>query len=176
MDEVAQALGEYNPHLISVDFWKTYSLTPVGVRAIAKCRKLQEVDFGWCLGVSIPGDCLSLLASSCPELRKLFMVALRGILDKDLDPFIQNCKRLEQVDLLGVRSISQEVCLSLGVSIPGDCLSLLASSCPELRKLFMVALRGILDKDLDPFIQNCKRLEQVDLLGVRSISQEVCLR
>lgn len=40
----------------------------------------------------------------------------------------------------------------------------------------MVALRGILDKDLDPFITNCKRLEQVDLLGVRSISQEVCLR
>ncbi|KAI5710290.1 hypothetical protein M8J75_007379 [Diaphorina citri] len=123
MDEVAQALGEYNPHLISVDFWKTYSLTPVGVRAIAKCRKLQEVDFGWCLGVSIPGDCLSLLASSCPELRKLFMVALRGILDKDLDPFIQNCKRLEQVDLLGVRSISQEVCLRF------------LTKCPALRLL-----------------------------------------
>lgn len=111
MDEVAQALGEFNPDLVSVDFWKTYSLTPVGVRAITRCKKLEEVDFGWCLGVSIPGDCLSLLASSCPNLRKLFMVALRGILDKDLDPFITNCKRLEQVDLLGVRSISQEVCL-----------------------------------------------------------------
>uniref|UniRef100_A0A8D8XHW1 F-box/LRR-repeat protein 4 n=1 Tax=Cacopsylla melanoneura TaxID=428564 RepID=A0A8D8XHW1_9HEMI len=123
MDEVAQALGEYNLHLISVDFWKTYSLTPVGVRAIARCTKLEEVDFGWCLGVSIPGDCLSLLAASCPGLRKLFMVALRGILDKDLDPFIQNCRRLEQVDLLGVRSISQEVCLRF------------LSNCPHLRLL-----------------------------------------
>uniref|UniRef100_A0A8D8V7U4 F-box/LRR-repeat protein 4 n=1 Tax=Cacopsylla melanoneura TaxID=428564 RepID=A0A8D8V7U4_9HEMI len=123
MDEVAQALGEYNLHLISVDFWKTYSLTPVGVRAIARCTKLEEVDFGWCLGVSIPGDCLSLLAASCPGLRKLFMVALRGILDKDLDPFIQNCRRLEQVDLLGVRSISQEVCLRFLSNCPHTIIS-----------------------------------------------------
>jgi F-box/leucine-rich repeat protein 4 len=47
MDDVAQALAAYNKELVSVDFWKTYSLTPVGVRALHNCRKLEEVDLGW---------------------------------------------------------------------------------------------------------------------------------
>jgi F-box/leucine-rich repeat protein 4 len=47
MDDVAQTLAAYNKELVSVDFWKTYSLTPVGVRALHKCRKLEEVDLGW---------------------------------------------------------------------------------------------------------------------------------
>ncbi|XP_046677806.1 F-box/LRR-repeat protein 4-like [Homalodisca vitripennis] len=111
MDEVAQALGNYNPQLVTVDFWKTYSLTPVGVRAISKCSMLEEVDFGWCLGVSVPGDCLNALAVGCPRLQKLFMAALRGIMDRDLEPFLQHCPRLRQVDLLGVRSITADICL-----------------------------------------------------------------
>jgi F-box/leucine-rich repeat protein 4 len=47
MDEVAQAMGAYNKELISVDFWKTYSLTPVGVKALSQCSNLEEVDLGW---------------------------------------------------------------------------------------------------------------------------------
>uniref|UniRef100_A0A1B6DHT4 F-box domain-containing protein n=1 Tax=Clastoptera arizonana TaxID=38151 RepID=A0A1B6DHT4_9HEMI len=111
MDEVAQALGQYNPELVTADFWKTYSLTPVGVRALSNCNKLEEIDFGWCLGVSVPGDCLNALAIGCPRLRKLFMAALRGILDRDLEPFVKHCPRLRQVDLLGVRSITADICL-----------------------------------------------------------------
>jgi F-box/leucine-rich repeat protein 4 len=47
MDEVAQTLAAYNKELVSVDFWKTYSLTPIGVRALHICSKLEEVDLGW---------------------------------------------------------------------------------------------------------------------------------
>jgi hypothetical protein len=47
MDDVAQTLAVYNKELVSVDFWKTYSLTPIGVKALHKCRKLEEVDLGW---------------------------------------------------------------------------------------------------------------------------------
>lgn len=47
MDDIAQTLATYNKELVSVDFWKTYGLTPVGVRALRKCRKLEEVDLGW---------------------------------------------------------------------------------------------------------------------------------
>lgn len=65
---------------------------------------------------------------------------------------------------------------SLGVSIPGDCMNALATGCPRLRKLFMAALRGIMDRDLEPFIKHCPRLRQVDLLGVRSITADICLR
>ncbi|CAH1404831.1 unnamed protein product [Nezara viridula] len=111
MDIVAQGLGQYNRQLVSVDFWKTYSLTPLGVRALSNCPNLEEVDLGWCLGVSIPGDCMSSLANGCPKLKKLFMAALRGITDRDLLPFLKCTPDLEQVDLLGVRSITPHMCL-----------------------------------------------------------------
>ncbi|KAL1137854.1 hypothetical protein AAG570_009550 [Ranatra chinensis] len=111
MDEVAQALGSYNKELVSVDFWKTHSLTPVGVKALSQCSKLEEVDLGWCLGLSIPGDCMTALAVGCPKLQKLFLAALRGIMDRDLLPFVLNCPKLQQIDLLGVRSITPHICL-----------------------------------------------------------------
>lgn len=47
MDEIAQVLGCYNRGLISADFWKTYSLTPVGVKALCNCSQLEEIDLGW---------------------------------------------------------------------------------------------------------------------------------
>ena len=47
MDEVAMALGANCPNLLSVDFWKSYSLTAVGLRALSNCRNLQELDVGW---------------------------------------------------------------------------------------------------------------------------------
>uniref|UniRef100_A0A2A4ITM3 F-box domain-containing protein n=1 Tax=Heliothis virescens TaxID=7102 RepID=A0A2A4ITM3_HELVI len=47
MDEVAIALGANCPNLVSVDFWKSYSLTPNGIRALGNCKKLQELDVGW---------------------------------------------------------------------------------------------------------------------------------
>ena len=65
---------------------------------------------------------------------------------------------------------------SLGVSIPGDCFLSLAMGCPRLRKLFMGTLRGINDRDLYPFIYNCPNLEQIDLLGNRGITSEVCIK
>ncbi|XP_075237564.1 F box and leucine-rich-repeat gene 4 [Lycorma delicatula] len=123
MDEVAHALGTYNRELRTVDFWKTYSLTPVGVRALSQCSQLEEVDFGWCLGVSIPGDCMTALAKGCPKLKKLFMAALRGIMDRDLHPFVTHCPHLQQLDLLGVRSITADICLRF------------LNSCKDLRLL-----------------------------------------
>lgn len=68
------------------------------------------------------------------------------------------------------------VCHSLGVSVPGDCLNALATGCPRLQKLFMAALRGIMDRDLEPFLNHCRHLRQVDLLGVRSITADICFR
>lgn len=136
MDEVAQALGTYNRQLVTVDFWKTYSLTPLGVRALSNCSLLEEVDFGWCLGVSIPGDCMTALAMGCPRLRKLFMAALRGIVDRDLEPFLKYCPHLQQVDLLGVRSITADVCYKF------------LRVCKELRLLDLSFCEQIMECDV----------------------------
>ncbi|XP_012256957.2 F-box/LRR-repeat protein 4 [Athalia rosae] len=110
MDDIAIQVAYSCPQLESIDFWKSHSLTPHGVRALARCRQLREVDFGWCLGIGAPGDSLRALASSCHDLEKVFLAALRGLVDRDLEPFLA-CPKLRQLDLLGARSLTPDICL-----------------------------------------------------------------
>ncbi|XP_078050003.1 F box and leucine-rich-repeat gene 4 [Augochlora pura] len=109
IDEVAVQLGSSCPHLESIDFWKAQTLTPHGVRALSHCNKLREIDFGWCGGMGAPGDSLRALLSSCPYLEKVFLAALRGLTDRDLEPLLL-CQRLQQLDLLGARSLTPDRC------------------------------------------------------------------
>ncbi|KAI8436628.1 LOW QUALITY PROTEIN: hypothetical protein MSG28_010128 [Choristoneura fumiferana] len=104
MDEVALALGANCPNLISVDFWKSYSLTPIGIRALGNCRNLQELDVGWCLQA---GEWLAWLSGG--ELRKLFLGALRGVCDRDLRALLPRMPKLTQLDLLGVRAVTPDI-------------------------------------------------------------------
>jgi len=65
---------------------------------------------------------------------------------------------------------------SLALFVPVESLTNLARGCPKLRKLFLTALRGICDKDLEPFTTSCPDLEQVDILGVHGITADGCMR
>ncbi|CAB3261282.1 unnamed protein product [Arctia plantaginis] len=121
MDEVAIALGANCPHLVSVDFWKSYSLTPNGIRALGNCKKLQELDVGWCLQAGTSGEWLAWLAGY--ELRKLFLGALRGVGDRDLRALLPRAPKLAQLDLLGVRAVTPDICDSI------------LAECRELRLL-----------------------------------------
>lgn len=58
---------------------------------------------------------------------------------------------------------------------PGDSLRALATSCQNLEKVFLAALRGLTDRDLEPFLA-CPKLRQLDFLGARSLTPEICLR
>ncbi|XP_076642325.1 F box and leucine-rich-repeat gene 4 isoform X2 [Halictus rubicundus] len=109
IDEVAVQLGNSCPYLESVDFWKAQTLTPHGVRALSHCSNLREIDFGWCGGMGAPGDSLRALLSSCQYLEKVFLAALRGLTDRDLEPLLL-CQRLQQLDLLGARSLTPDRC------------------------------------------------------------------
>ncbi|KAI5635035.1 f-box-like domain-containing protein [Phthorimaea operculella] len=108
MDEVAMALGANCPNLVSVDFWKSYSLTPNGIRALGNCRMLQELDVGWCLQAGGSGEWLAWLSGG--ELRKLFLGALRGVCDRDLRALLPRIPKLSQLDLLGVRAVTPDIC------------------------------------------------------------------
>ncbi|XP_053610124.1 F-box/LRR-repeat protein 4 isoform X2 [Plodia interpunctella] len=108
MDEVAIALGSNCPDLKSVDFWRSFSLTPNGIRVLGNCRNLQELDVGWCLQAGASGEWLAWLSGS--ELRKLFLGALRGICDRDIRALLPRMQRLQQLDLLGVRAVTPDIC------------------------------------------------------------------
>lgn len=57
---------------------------------------------------------------------------------------------------------------------PSDALKELVQNCPNLKKLFLAAIRGLNDRDLENIAKYCPNLEQIDLLGVMGISTEKC--
>ncbi|KOX72873.1 F-box/LRR-repeat protein 4 [Melipona quadrifasciata] len=128
----AVELGNSCPYLESVDFWKAQTLTPHGVRALSHCTKLREVDFGWCGGMGAPGDSLRALLFSCRYLEKVFLAALRGLTDRDLEPLLL-CQRLQQLDLLGARSLTPDICYGILLF------------CPKLEMIDLSFCEGIND-------------------------------
>uniref|UniRef100_A0A8D8FQ96 F-box/LRR-repeat protein 4 n=1 Tax=Culex pipiens TaxID=7175 RepID=A0A8D8FQ96_CULPI len=116
MDDVALQIAKCNRGaLVSLDMWKSHSLTSVGLEALAAhCPKLEEVDFGWCLREEAsPGEAIRALVRSCPRLKKLFLAAIRGLTDRDLDVIATHCTGLQQLDLMGSMGISTEMCYRL---------------------------------------------------------------
>lgn len=49
MDHVAYKLSISNKQLVSVDFWKSYTLSPTGLRYLTALKQLEEIDLGWWL-------------------------------------------------------------------------------------------------------------------------------
>jgi F-box and leucine-rich repeat protein 4 len=112
MDSVALQIAQYNKQIVSIDMWKSHTLTAVGLKALAtECHHLEEADFGWCLrDEAMPGESLKLLLQNCPKMKKLFLAAIRGLTDRDLDNIALYCPELEQLDLMGIMGISTEMC------------------------------------------------------------------
>lgn len=112
MDETSITISQYNKQIRSIDMWKSRGLSSIGLLALATtCTELEEVDFGWCLrDEASPGDSLKELIKGCPNLKKLFLAAIRGLTDRDLENIANYCPNLEQLDLLGVMGISTEKC------------------------------------------------------------------
>ncbi|XP_033231673.1 F-box/LRR-repeat protein 4 isoform X2 [Belonocnema kinseyi] len=131
MDKVAIEIANSCPKLESIDFWKSQTLTPQGVRALTHCVHLREVDFGWC-GMGIAGDSLRALLISCRNLEKVFLTALRGLTDRDLEPLLL-CQRLQQLDVMGARSLTHDIFLRFLLC------------CPHLKMMDLSFCDGISD-------------------------------
>lgn len=111
MDQIALYIGKYNKQIVSIDMWKSHALTSIGILALAECHQLEEVDFGWCLREeAAPGESLKALLKGCPRLKKIFLAAIRGITDRDLENIVNFCPAVEQLDLMGIMGISTDMC------------------------------------------------------------------
>jgi len=99
-DEIIEKLATYCNQIETLDLWRAYSLTPIGVEMLAtSCVNLRELDIGWCRNIT-SFDCLKNLIRNCTKLRKLFMTSIR-ISDVELLFLCENLCHIEQLDILG---------------------------------------------------------------------------
>ncbi|XP_037075921.1 F-box/LRR-repeat protein 4-like [Pollicipes pollicipes] len=122
---VCEALGECCPDLRSLGLWKQAELTWAELRHVQRCRRLEELDLGWCRSVVQEAELpfLRNIAPCFPSLKKLFMTSLRLIQDGDLRLLAVHTPLLQQLDILGASLVRPEAVESL------------LSQCSELRLL-----------------------------------------
>ncbi|XP_074659098.1 F-box/LRR-repeat protein 4-like isoform X2 [Tubulanus polymorphus] len=109
-DVVAGEIGRNCKSMIGLDFWRMKSLTDSGLNLISEnCPHLEDVDLGWCSGVSAAmSDCLANLISRCRKLKKLFLTANRTVSDTELNLIAKYLPDLQQLDILGTSAISTD--------------------------------------------------------------------
>uniref|UniRef100_A0A1Y1LT99 F-box domain-containing protein n=3 Tax=Photinus pyralis TaxID=7054 RepID=A0A1Y1LT99_PHOPY len=138
LDEVTEVISVFNPNLVMWSSWKTHSITSDGVKFLARCSSLRELDLGWCLLLNDPGNSLERIASNCKHLRRLILCGWRGVNDQLLLPIIRSCKEIRELDLLGMKNISVDICERILSSLPN--LRLLDISFCDLIKPEQVVL------------------------------------
>uniref|UniRef100_A0A1A9WCH9 F-box domain-containing protein n=1 Tax=Glossina brevipalpis TaxID=37001 RepID=A0A1A9WCH9_9MUSC len=136
MDDVAQQISKYNKQLISLDMWKAHFLSAQGLLILSNCRNLEEIDFGWCLREASLGDSLKEFLTQCTKLKKLFLAAVRGLTDRDLEFIANLCPNLEQLDLMGVLGLSKERYIDI------------LQKCTKLQLLDLCFCDNIMDYDV----------------------------
>ncbi|KAI4457269.1 f-box/tpr repeat protein pof3 [Holotrichia oblita] len=70
LDSITEIVSQYNRNLVTWSSWKIERMTAIGVRNLAKCNRLRELDLGWCFISSDPEDCLEHIAQGCKDLRR----------------------------------------------------------------------------------------------------------
>jgi len=105
---VFEELGAKSRRLKSLDVWRARSLTSYGLRyLVTGCHHLQQIDLGWCAGLSSNTGCFINLVTSSPRLRKLFLTANRTLCDNDVISIADHCPKLELLDILGTRLVTR---------------------------------------------------------------------
>lgn len=70
LDNITEIVSQCNRNLVTWSSWKIERMTAIGVRNLAKCNRLRELDLGWCFISSDPEDCLEHIAQGCKDLRR----------------------------------------------------------------------------------------------------------
>ncbi|CAF0707679.1 unnamed protein product [Brachionus calyciflorus] len=144
-DSIMSCISENLKQIESLDLWRSYSLTNLGLKRIAsKCKNLKELDLGWCKNVT-SYEWLRILLENCKDLRKLFLTSHK-ITDNEILLIAKHGKKLEQLDFLGSPFISTEN------------IELTLRSCPNL-KLLDISFCSNVDFEkillISQFFSNC---------------------
>jgi F-box/leucine-rich repeat protein 4 len=110
LDQVVETATIFNKNLITWSSFKATTLTHTGGMLFARFTKLRELDLGWCFLLTHPGDSMMIIADGCRDLKRLILSQWRGANDQMLLFVISCCKKLTQLDLLGINGITGDFC------------------------------------------------------------------
>ncbi|KAK9885275.1 hypothetical protein WA026_010772 [Henosepilachna vigintioctopunctata] len=144
LDDVIEVVVQHNKKLTGWSSWKARRLSSKGVSLLGHCYNLEDLDLGWGLHMSPPEHALEKIAMGCKGLRRLILSGWRPLIDSMLLPIIENCKQLEQLDLLSIKGISKEFVEKIFKELPS--LKLLELSfCDSIpfEKVFIIAFKQL---------------------------------
>lgn len=111
MDEISIVIHSFNKKMKCLNFWKSSTLSNLGLRALSKSFNLEELNMGWCFREdSNITESMRLLTQNCKNMKKLVLTAIRSINERDLEN-LSTCSKLEQLDLTGIIGVTLENCL-----------------------------------------------------------------
>uniref|UniRef100_A0A182MI47 F-box domain-containing protein n=1 Tax=Anopheles culicifacies TaxID=139723 RepID=A0A182MI47_9DIPT len=120
---LADTIVRYNPELVSLNLFKTRTLSANDLVLLANCTKFQELNLGYAFHEEVQEDELSRLFEVCPDLRKLVLAGIRDVHNNDLLVIAQHCPALEYLDLMGC------------ITVTGESVNALFIGCTTLRFL-----------------------------------------
>lgn len=112
--------------LCQVEKGLVVALTPclqtfIVVQALAKCHKLEVVNFTWCVQLTDTAVCP--IAAECTGLQSLSLHGLRGITNQTIEALATNCRAsLHTLDVhgcIGIKSCEEPVKSYLQRNLPG---------------------------------------------------------
>ncbi|KAL3141416.1 hypothetical protein ABBQ32_004985 [Trebouxia sp. C0010 RCD-2024] len=99
-DAVLQACGQLLPELRVLDICGAHMATDEGAKALARCHKLEVINFTWCVQLTDEG--VTPVAAGCPNLKSLSLHGLRGITNCTVEALAKHCRdSLHTLDVHG---------------------------------------------------------------------------
>ncbi|XP_022916344.1 F-box/LRR-repeat protein 4 [Onthophagus taurus] len=133
IDAITQTVATHNLELISWSSWKTHTMSVEGLELLSNCKKLEEINVGWCSipqAAMVSPGVIEVICVNCTQLKRLILSGWRNVTNHSLIPIVYICRELTQLDLLGIKYISSDFCEKLLMSLKN--LELLDVSFCEL--------------------------------------------
>lgn len=120
-DATLTACGQLLPDLRIIDICGAHLVTDSGAQALAKCHKLEVVNFTWCVQLTDTAICP--IAAGCKGLQSLSLHGLRGITNQTIEALATNCRdSLHTLDVhgcIGIKGCEEPVQSYLQRKLPG---------------------------------------------------------
>lgn len=125
------------------------------------CQYVKHLSFRMGFNSRMEGNILESIAAYCQDLQKLNLSYSRCFLPDQLIPLLSSCRSLTDLDL--------SHCASW---VNNECISILATNCPQLQSLQAISCINCGDKAIGMLAQHCRDLNHLNLRGWHMLTDD----